>query len=564
MQEKTEDTRSTLPKVTAENIREHFYNIMANIIVDRWNEGALTEADFKENHPFIYTSSSALTLLDIILRSYGVDGIKLQTGFVNRSNCPKDEEHGEDFLGYIDNILLLKETVQGYYETPIIPETELNVIKYLCLTQEPDIIDPTVNKRLINCASKLKEVSEKFLDSAVFQNAIREIPQMFLPIKSPNTLDNETGNPTEDPRIEELIKTEEAYVKRLEIFQAHLLSLEIENTNDDLSKLIDTIANMINLSTKLIENANQSKMRGTNLLALRCERVTLLKDFYKILGDHNNWMATCYRDKKNGGELERLQASLNTREIKTGENNTVDSYLMQPVQRGCRYSLLVAAIVKAHRELEIDSPDRLPEESIAILENLVEMIKEQLKQVNTSMQLMPVPTPAGHSPRATSSSPMKPKGSNLASDSLLWLIKYRNVLSELTGFNEPEKPAAGPKIRKNVAVDENRNEQTRRGQTTSTTTTTTSPAQLFARKAPMQKASSTTTNIQNRSQAEPKASGNVAVNRNEQTRRSQTTSTTTSPSRLFASSIALAPKANSSTTTDIQKSSQTSDSPAGP
>lgn len=155
--------------ITPEDIRERFYNAMAEQGMNALEKGHLTLAQFNEQDPIIFSALTELTLLEAIQQSQQCSGIQLLHGkIVNLNNVP----NSENFPDLVKSLLAAKERIRLFSDIEL-----LLAKKSICECEsESDLaaiqkLDPSFKQSL----GILKQMSLVISESRVFQSLFMEV-----------------------------------------------------------------------------------------------------------------------------------------------------------------------------------------------------------------------------------------------------------------------------------------------------------------------------------------------------------------------------------------------------
>lgn len=157
--------------VTPEDIRERFYNEMAEQAMNALDKGYLTLQQLNEQDPVIFSALTELTLLEAIQQSQQCTGIQLLRGkVVDLKNAP----NAENFPALVKSLLAAKEQIRLFS-----PVELLLAKKSICECETAaDLeamkgLDPSFKRSL----GILKHMSLVISESRVFQNLFMQVMQ---------------------------------------------------------------------------------------------------------------------------------------------------------------------------------------------------------------------------------------------------------------------------------------------------------------------------------------------------------------------------------------------------
>ncbi|OCH98375.1 hypothetical protein A8135_12555 [Legionella jamestowniensis] len=189
---------------------------------------------------------------------------------------------------------------------------------------------------------------------------------------------------TEHKAIQEMLDTEKTYNESL----ARLLEIPAARMPDNelFAKLGVYLPQLKNVSDMLLLNVTMSlkdDVDSSSLNQLKIQRIQLLKAFFTLYREYASWYEI-YVKETSGNPAEFDELSIYLSESYPGKLGLAD-YLIQPLQRGPRYNLLVTAAIDYNNKLANEDPAKLSEVSIADLVKAKELIKEYLLAANSSM-----------------------------------------------------------------------------------------------------------------------------------------------------------------------------------
>lgn len=186
--------------------------------------------------------------------------------------------------------------------------------------------------------------------------------------------------------ISEMITSENSYNGKLSDLGV-ALTLDV-NVGQDilLLQLREAVFKLKGISDTLLLNAKVAyNPQITDLdahLLLRIQRVTLLKSFYtEYTGYVKLYDAFMVANKADSERFNKLRGYF-TLNNKSFNNLSLDSYLIEPIQRGFRYQLLINEALK--------TKDGLTEQNLKELNELLDLVKSCMQEVNSNSNLSSV------------------------------------------------------------------------------------------------------------------------------------------------------------------------------
>ncbi|ASQ45285.1 RhoGEF domain-containing protein [Legionella clemsonensis] len=230
----------------------------------------------------------------------------------------------------------------------------------------------------------------------------------------------------ENKVIKEILDTESTYNKTLDF----LLKLSMPDS-ELFAQLKIYLSQLKEVSDRLIENVKVTfaEPNISSLNALKIHRIQLIKAFFTLYKDYLGWHEIYLKEvAANPAKFNQLNQYLSTHSPDMAD---LSFYLIQPVQRGPRYALLAAEIIKCNNRLADGHPAKFSDTTIADLMKVIEVIKERLQEANSSMS----------QPSSASSTTVKPyQFGDYTRAALAYLGEYMDQ-SAYKGSNEVSIPS---------------------------------------------------------------------------------------------------------------------------
>lgn len=171
-----------VPAINLDSVRETFYTVMKEQILEALETGLITTDDLESQEPFLYMGLPALTLLKVVDNSWNCPmGIRLTNGaVVDIHNCPKEESFSE----FLNSLLLCKERIKHTFhhgKSAPVPENDYLRTQYLCLNKDVPK-DLHVEKEIYstNCATIINRVAGKISQNKNFQSMVGQVIEEAL------------------------------------------------------------------------------------------------------------------------------------------------------------------------------------------------------------------------------------------------------------------------------------------------------------------------------------------------------------------------------------------------
>ncbi|KTD45175.1 RhoGEF domain-containing protein [Legionella quateirensis] len=163
--------------------------------------------------------------------------------------------------------------------------------------------------------------------------------------------------------IQEMLETEMAYQNSLALFVDAGNEPFYAEGPEIFQRLTTAINKFAYLSDSLHYNASvemTQELNPTDLSELRAKRMILIGDFFTefktYMSLYEEFLKTKYNAKLPSETLPFKQLD---EFLKSKSPNNSDSILIQPLQRGPRYELLIKDVLKRDDELSVDAPNKL-------------------------------------------------------------------------------------------------------------------------------------------------------------------------------------------------------------
>lgn len=168
--------------VTADLIRETFYNEMVNQALDAHEKQWIKQAEFVECDPRIYIVLPALTILEALQQSTHCDGIRLLNGKVlTIQNCPQTES----FPAFTKLALSLKEKIAS------LSKDQISAVKYILSSEDelPNELKLLKTPALMKSVADIKDIAIEISRRKFFHGTVQQVIQLCC----------DTLNQIEDP-----------------------------------------------------------------------------------------------------------------------------------------------------------------------------------------------------------------------------------------------------------------------------------------------------------------------------------------------------------------------------
>ncbi|MCC5791871.1 MAG: hypothetical protein JJT82_04575 [Legionellaceae bacterium] len=184
-------------------------------------------------------------------------------------------------------------------------------------------------------------------------------------------------------QLQELLESERRYAASLELLkdtlshaQGHYSSQLLPIITELRQTAVDIIENLQQTLALLERDSNDSNQPEDASLRLKLgiQRVMLVRDFFAQLTHYSPLFTEITNAQKESPEL---FTQLNAHIIKTDKMG-IDSLLMQPIQRGPRYQLLLKEILKFMQ----DHPESADKRQMEMVTGILETVQEKLQDVN--------------------------------------------------------------------------------------------------------------------------------------------------------------------------------------
>ncbi|KTC87573.1 MULTISPECIES: RhoGEF domain-containing protein [Legionella] len=192
--------------------------------------------------------------------------------------------------------------------------------------------------------------------------------------------------------IQEIIDTERTFYRSLDILDNYFSSYgKTAKHNDFLIKLRGLLPQLKDVSTKLLQNVTESirtDLDPSELAKLRQQRTQLIKVFFTIYPIYSELYPTYLKEVREHPEAFKDIELYLADPKANAKQSDLASILIQIIQRGPRYQLLVIAIIKLNNDLTPEDPSRLTFEEIQRIEELLILIKGSIEKVNSELPVL--------------------------------------------------------------------------------------------------------------------------------------------------------------------------------
>ncbi|KTC71747.1 RhoGEF domain protein [Legionella birminghamensis] len=195
----------------------------------------------------------------------------------------------------------------------------------------------------------------------------------------------EKKEPSINYAIEELFSSEKVYRDKLTFLKDAFSKDELVGNQPILNKFKELIPQLINHSIKIhqnvaygfllsqkIEAGNASTTEIEKFNQLRAERAHLFALYFRT---YQEYAETYLAFAPISGDGRGFQAMKEYISANNTQGFGLADYLIDPVQRGPRYDILVAAVIKFNETLSEESPVKLKEEQIQEVQRISAHIK---------------------------------------------------------------------------------------------------------------------------------------------------------------------------------------------
>ncbi|RUR17272.1 hypothetical protein ELY21_11165 [Legionella sp. km535] len=184
--------------------------------------------------------------------------------------------------------------------------------------------------------------------------------------------------------IQEMLDTEKTYQTSLEQFSQATEQAFYAEGPEIFQKLATATQKFNELSEALHFNASvemTQSLGNAELTQLRAERMNLIGQFFaefkSYMSVYEEFLKIKYASNETSEQLAFKQLDTFLRRISTLDSA---SLLIQPLQRGPRYELLIKDVLKRDDELSPDAPNKLSDEARGQLEILLNTTKSYLSE----------------------------------------------------------------------------------------------------------------------------------------------------------------------------------------